>query len=526
MHRRFMKQIVLTALSLVLGLSTSVLAQDRAVMAEDKIDALVERALVDFNIPGIGIGIIKDGEVVIAKGYGIRDIRGDDKVNGDTLFQIASNSKAYTAATIALLVDEGKLDWDDKVTKHIPEFKMFDPYVTREFTIRDMLSHRSGLPLGAGDLLFFPDPVAEIDDVLNAVAMIPPSSSFRSKYDYDNAMYILAGELVARVAGMPWSDFVEQRIFKPLNMTDCRATYLRVPKGANIATPHAMDGETLVVRDFMQHEVTGSVGGINCSVNSSLKWLKTQLNHGVMDSGEPLFSKARHGEMWSPVTIMNSVAPKMPGEPVRTTHYALGWRISPLPNGTQTISHTGGLDGMLTSTLMLPEENMGLVVFTNQANGWARNAIISNIMADYFGEKEAFGYDARVKGSKARSSGAVEAMQKIWDARDKAKQATYDEEAYAMTYRDSWYGDIEIIQEDGVLRFFSKTSPSLVGTIKHFEGDTFVVEWDDRSMVADAYMDFQLDDIGNIAGIKMRKFDPRTDFSYDFWHLNLKAVKE
>jgi len=522
MHRKFIKHIALTALAL--GLSTNTLAQDRAVMAEDKIDALVERALVDFNIPGIGVGIIKDGEVILAKGYGIRDMRGSDKVDGDTLFQIASNSKAYTTATIAMLVDEGKLNWDDKVTKYLPEFKMFDPYVTREFTIRDMLSHRSGLPLGAGDLLSFPDPVAKIESILKAVATIPPSSSFRSKYDYDNSMYILAGELVKRVSGTAWSDFVEQRIFKPLGMNDCRATYLRVPQDANIATPHAMADGKLTVRDFMQHEVTGSVGGINCSVNSSLKWLKTQLNHGVMDSGEPLFSKARHGDMWSPNTIMFSQPPKNPGERVRTTHYALGWRISSLPNGTQTISHTGGLDGMLTSTLLLPEENMGLVVFTNQANGWARNAIISNILANYFGEEETFGYDARVKGSKARSSGAVDQMKALWDARDKAKKATYEEEAYAMTYRDAWYGDIEIIQEDGVLRFFSKTSPSLVGTVKHFEGDTFVVEWDDRSMVADAYMDFKLDDSGKISHIVMRKFDPRTDFSYDFWHLDLRAV--
>lgn len=522
MHRRLIKQITLTTLAL--GLSTSAFSQDRDVMAEDKIDALVERALVDFNIPGIGVGIIKDGEIVLAKGYGIRDIRGTDKVDGDTLFQIASNSKAYTAATISMLVEEGKLNWDDKVTKYIPEFKMFDPYVTREFTIRDMLSHRSGLPLGAGDLLSFPDPVATIESILKAVAVIPPSSSFRSKYDYDNSMYILAGELVERLSGMPWSDFVEQRIFKPLGMTDCRATYLRVPEGANIASPHAMSEDTLTVRDFMQHEVTGSVGGINCSINSSLKWIKTQLNHGVMDSGKPLFSKRSHGEMWSPQTIMGIRPASEPGGRMRMTHYGLGWRIADLPGGEQVVSHTGGLDGMLTSTFLIPEKNFAILVFTNQANGWARNSIIHEVLRGYLDDFNPPSFDERVRRSRLSSSGAVEAMQKLWDARDKDNKATYEEEAYAITYRDAWYGDIEIIQEDGDLRFFSKVSPSLVGTVKHFEGDTFVVEWDDRSMVADAYMDFKLDDSGNISHIVMRKFDPRTDFSYDFWHLDLRAV--
>jgi len=520
-----MRKIIILALGLSL-IGCEQTAKKQTPLTESEIDALAERALDAFNIPGIGIGIIKDGKIVHAKGYGVKDIRTKDPVDADTLFQIASNSKAYTAATIALLIDEGKMSWDDKVTDHIPEFKMFEPYVTREFTVRDMLSHRSGLPLGAGDLLFFPDPIGKLDTVLKAIETIPPSSSFRSKYDYDNLMYILAGEVVARVSGKPWSEFVEERIFTPLKMDDCRATYSRVPKDANIATPHAMSDSILEVRDWVQHEFTGSVGGINCSINSSLKWLKTQLNHGVMDNGEPLFSKDRHGEMWSPQTIMSTRPPQDVGQPVRMEHYALGWHLSNLPTHHQVISHTGGLDGMLTSTVMLPEENLGILVFTNQANGWARGAIISEILKGYVGDiVGAMSFDERVMASKESSSGAVEQMQAIWDARDTTKTMSAPLIKYTGVYSDRWYGEVEIKMVDDTLRFISNVSPNLKGTIKHFEGDTFIVEWDDRSMVADAYMDFEIGYAMTVTNFTMRKFDPRTDFSFDFWDLDLRRIK-
>lgn len=527
MERDSLKHPIIARISLclILLIASFAAAQDYQAPTEIEIDALVQRALEAFDIPGIAVGIIQDGEIIHARGYGVRKLGAPERVDADTLFQIASNTKAMTSAALAILMDEGKLTWDDKVTDHIAEFRMHEPYVSREFTIRDLLTHRSGLPLGAGDLLFWPEAESTIDEVINALQYLKPATSFRSTYAYDNLLYQLAGEVVTRASGVSYSDFIEQRIFAPLGMNDCKANHSRVPTAANEATPHAMvDGE-LATMTF--HQATGSLaaaGGVNCNINSLLKWLDLQLNHGEMASGESLFSKQRHAEMWTPVTITNVIPAAAPGDKVAMTFYALGWSISETM-GHQTITHTGGLGGMLTSTVMIPEKNLGILVLTNQANGSARGAIISELLSGYLKHDQELDFEARVAASRQGSDDALEEMARLWAERDVSIKPSLSLDAYAMTYVDNWYGDVTIAMDGEALRFISHRSAKLTGLLRHFEGDTFIVEWDDRAYVADAYLSFQLTEDGDIERIEMAEFDPRTDFSFDFWDLDLRPKK-
>jgi len=491
---------------------------------EKEIDELVNNALTSFNVPGIAVAIIKDGEIVHAKGYGVRKVNEKEKVNADTLFQIASNSKSMTSAALAILIDDGKLQWNDKVTDHLPEFRLLDPFVTREFTITDLLTHRSGLPLGAGDLLIWPNEEnTSLKDIFKALFIIKPVSSFRSEYAYDNLLYILAGEIVARVSGMSWADFVEKKIFKPLGMDKCFASHSRVPLNANQATPHIYVNNSYVLAPYFNSELVGPAGGVNCNVNGVAKWLTMQLAHGKLVNGKNLFTKERHKEMWTPQTITNASLSNELGSKINISTYALGWGVQEYMDH-QYIGHTGGLAGMLTSMLMIPEKNIGLLVFTNQQNGYARGAIISQILQGLLNHKSEYTFDEIVGHSKNNNDDALQTMDKLWNERNKEATHSLPLDSYAQHYTDSWYGEVEINIQNEQLYFTSKRSPSLKGKLKHFQYNTFIVEWDDRSLLADAYLIFQLNEKGEVEKIKMKAFDPRTDFSFDFHHLDLRPV--
>jgi len=239
------------------------------------IDATVARAMKAFQIPGMAVGIIKDGKLFYAKGYGVRELGKPNQVDADTLFQIGSNTKAFTAAALALLVDEGKIHWDDKVIDYLPQFRMQDPYVTREFTIRDLLTHRSGLGSGAGDLMFFPATDFSRDEIIHGLRYLKPVSGFRSKYDYDNLLYMVAGQIIPVVTGKSWEDFVTEHILDPLQMRPCAASYGRIADRGDVATPHVVINGELKAIPVVNMDVIGPAGTINCSITGMAKWIET-----------------------------------------------------------------------------------------------------------------------------------------------------------------------------------------------------------------------------------------------------------
>ena len=505
----------------------NVIAQTKPISAK-QIDSLTELVLKTFNVPGIAVGVVKDGKLIHAKGYGVANLNTGKKVDEHTLFGVASNSKAMTAAVLGQLVDEGKIKWDDRVTDYIPEFKMYDPYVTDAFTIRDLLTHRSGLGLGAGDLMMFPDGSNFTKkDIIHNVRYLKPVSAFRTKYDYDNNLYIVAGEVAERVSGIKWEDLIEQKIMKPLGMQKSAASLYRLKDNSNAVRPHAPVNGKLQVLDIDWSESANAAGGIWSNVTDWSKWVIAQMNHGKYGAGldNKVFSSEVHEETWTPQTIIKTgtAAPY-------NTHFAaygLGWFLSDV-KGYKQVTHTGGLAGMVTQVVMFPELQLGIIVFTNQQSGAAFNAISRTIQDSYLG---VIGYDwvkimkDRVNKGDAEAKKIGEEVEKDMQAQLSKAGGQFNFQPYLGTFRDVWFGDIEISMKNGKAWLDCKRSPKLSGEVLPYKGNSLIVRWTDRTLDADAYLMFTTDMDGKPAGLTMKAISPLTDFSFDFHDLDLKRVK-
>jgi CubicO group peptidase (beta-lactamase class C family) len=490
-------------------------------ISEPELDALAERTLKTFNVPGIAVGIVKDGKIILAKGYGVANIKTGQKVDANTLFGIASNSKSFTSAALAILVDEGKISWDDKVIKYLPEFKMYNDYVTNEFTIRDLLTHRSGLGLGAGDLMIWPDGHDFTPkDIVKNIQYLKPVSAFRTKYDYDNLLYVIAGELVEKVSGKSWCEFVETRIMEPIGMTKSACSWNRLKDTTNTIVPHVpTNGKLEVIPRYTNH-IFDAAAGIYSSVNDLSKWLIVQLNEGKYGNGQQLFSKSQHDEMWKPQTIMPTTNTK----PYKTLfrNYGLGWRVEDI-NGHLQVSHSGALDGVFTQTLMIPEINLGIIVLTNQQSGASFSAISNTIKDSYLGIKNPDHVVTLSADRRKKEDDADKITDEVWTTAAnnlKNKNLKTDFKKYVGSYTDNWFGAVSIFEKKGKLYFASKRSPRLSGEILYYKDNTFAVKWNVRSFHADAFIFFDAD--GN--HFKMKAISPLTDFSYDFHDLDFNRA--
>lgn len=517
------KQIALIAVAVGL-LTTAAFSQ---ALTESQIDALVERSIKAFDVPGISVGVIKDGKVVYAKGHGVRSLRTNEKMDENTLVGIASNSKAFTCIALGMLVDEGKIKWDDRVQDYIPEFKLYAPYVSENFTIKDLLTHRSGLGLGAGDLMFFPDGSDfTIKDIIHNLRYLKQVSQFRTKYDYDNNLYIVAGEVIARVSGKSWPEFVEERIMRPLEMSSSAGVYERLKDKSNAIDGHAsVEGKVQVIKRSMVR-VPAAAGGVNSNITDLTKWVSMLLSKGKYDGGRKhLVSEKVIDEMWSPQTIIRVGAPG----PYNThfAAYGLGFFLSDV-NGYKQVTHTGGLEGMVTEIKMIPELNLGIIVLTNQQEGGAFRSISNQILDGYLG-KTGRDWVTDLSASRKKSLAEAKAVtDKIAAEVQKAGTsggATLDPSAVAGKYADAWLGEVTLSLKDGKLRFVSKRSPNLTGEVFPYKANSFIVRWDDRSMDADAFVNFSLDVEGRPEGFTMKAISPLTDFSYDFHDLEFHRVK-
>ena len=264
---------------------------------EKKLDKLIQQTLKTFDVPGISVGILKDDKIVYAKGFGVRSLTSKKDMNDNTLVGVASNSKGFTCFALAMMVDEGKLNWDDKVRKHIPEFQMHDAWITEEFTVRDLVTHRSGLGLGAGDLMFLPEGNDfTVTDVISNVKYLKPQSIFRTDFEYNNNMFIIAGEVLKRVSGLTWEEFIETKIMKPVGMTNSKASYNRVTNRTNSIDAHTRaDGKVIQIPHDWS-ETANAAGGIVSNVNDMLTWAKFLMNNAVTKDGKRLLSEKQFHE--------------------------------------------------------------------------------------------------------------------------------------------------------------------------------------------------------------------------------------
>ena len=491
-----------------------------------EVDELVSRTLKTFNVPGFAVAIIKDGKIVHAKGYGVKSILTNEKVDANTLFGIASNSKAFTSAALAMLVDEEKVKWDDKVIKYLPNFKMYNEYVTNEFTIRDLLTHRSGLGLGAGDLMIWPDGSDfTAQDIIQNLQYLKPVSAFRTQYDYDNLLYIVAGEVIHKASGLSWCDFVEQRMMKPLEMNNSAASFLRLKDSTNIIAPHVpINGKLKVIKRY-QNQLFDAAAGIYSSVNDLSKWTIMQMNNGQYGTdNKQLFSKKEHNEMWQLQTII----PVNPRPPYNThfSGYGLGWFLSDV-KGYKQVTHTGGLEGIVTQVTLIPELNLGIIVLTNQQSGAAFRAITNTIKDSYLGlptEDYVANYSKSLKENEASADKKTDA---VWAtvAKNKKDKFKVDFKTIVGTYKDNWFGEVELSEKKGKLYFASKRSPQLVGEVFFYKENNYVVKWNNAYFHADAHLFFECDANGKAIRLTMKPISELTDFSYDFQDLDFSKVQ-
>jgi CubicO group peptidase (beta-lactamase class C family) len=510
-----MKKIAFIALLFFSGSTLS--AQQ---IEESTVDSLVQQTLSTFNVPGIAVGIVKDNQVILAKGYGIADLNRKNKVYASTNFGIASNSKAFTTSALAMLVDEGKINWDDRVQKYIPEFKLYNEYVSQNFTIRDLLTHRSGLGLGAGDLMIWPDGHDFTPkDIIHNIQYLKPTSGFRTKYDYDNLLYIIAGEILEKVSEQSWQQFIQDRIFNPLGMNHSAPNWNLLQDRADVISPHVpLSGKNKVSTRYT-NTILDAAGGIYSNVDDLNKWMIFHLNNGE-HHGKQLISKKQLKELTSAQTIM----------PVRTTapyhslfkNYGLGFVLTDVV-GKMEVSHTGGLEGIVTQIVMLPQLKLGIVVLTNQQEGAAFSAISNSIKDFYLGIPDQHWittYEALIAKNNADADLIT---QKTWQIVDDHKNTKHHAHLTIQgKYLDNWLGEVSIhMNKNGKLTFASKRSPQLTGELFYYQDNTYTVKWDNRLMYADAFVYFDIQD-HQVNGFTMKPISPQTDFSFDFQDLNFK----
>ena len=497
--------------------------------------AYVDSARKTFDVPGIAVAIVKDGRVVLEQGFGVRELGKPATVDAHTLFAIASNTKAFTAASLQQLAEAGKLKMDDRVIDHLPWFRMSDPYVTHEMRIRDLLAHRSGLSLGAGDLLYWPPTSYTTKEVVERLRHVPIKNGFRSGYAYDNILFAVATLVIEQASGQTYADYVRDHIFQPVGMDESLidSTYLK--PGMDVATGHAkFDFKDLKPVPPMAWLNDPGAGGIYASVHDLAKWMIVQLAAGVLPQldadGKParLFSADSQQQMWSVLTPINIRKPAIPELAPLTPNfsgYGEAWFLSDY-QGRKLVWHTGGWPGMVSRLTLVPELHLGVVVLTNQESGAAFNAVTWRVLDAYLNPAHKTDwvavYAKSVKTSQAKADDSFATHEQ---KRDKTSRPSLPLARYAGSYSDPWYGNVIVSQERGALRMrFSKTA-QLVGTMTPWQHDTFVVRWDDRALNADAFVTYALDADGAIREMRIEPVSPLTDFSFDFQDLRLTPVK-
>jgi CubicO group peptidase (beta-lactamase class C family) len=510
-------------LLLVLLCAGSAMAQNTPLT---DLDTYVARAMKTFDVPGLSVAIVKDGKVILAKGYGVRKLGESVPVDESTLFGIGSNTKAFTSAALATLVDAGKISWDDPVYQRLPDFQMYDPYVSHEMTIRDLLTHRSGMGLGEGDLLFWPQTTYTRADIIYRLRFMKPASSFRSHYAYDNLLYMTAGQIIPAVTGTSWDDYVRKHIFEQLGMTNSNVSTAAYKPGGDYASPHSkLDGK-LQVLPFENLDNVGPAGSINSSAADMALWVTVQLAHGKIPNKDAhLFSEAQSREMWSPQTILPIGEPTGPLAALRANFaaYGLGWGLRDY-HGRKLVAHTGGVAGFVSRVMLVPQENLGVVILTNAEQGGAFDSILFHILDHYLALQPADWIAAFKTKEEADQKEADEIIKKQNAGRAADSNPSLPLEKYAGVYTDPWYGPITIRMENGKLTFTMDHTPSAVADLQHWQYDTFKAHWRERT-IEDAFVTFALNPDGSINHFTMVAVSPLADFSFDYQDLYFTPQK-
>ncbi len=471
----------------------------RAMLAQQALikglDEYIVKAMKDWETPGLAIAIVKDDKLVFAKGYGVRKLGESVPVTEKTIFACASTTKAMAAACVGMLVDEGKIKWDDPVTKHLPWFQLYDPYVTRELTVRDLLCHRSGL--ARGDLLWYQSPHSR-EEVIKRIRYLKPAWSLRSHYGYQNIMYIAAGEVVEAVSGKTWDEFMKERLFTPLGMMSTTTSVKDLGKFQDVATHHVKINDKFQPIPWPNYDNVGAAGTVNSNVLDYAQWIRLNLNNGMFD-GRKVLSEKVVEEMQSPQTIIPiDSTTKALWPSMHFAAYGLGWTLRDYL-GRKLIQHDGALDGMRARVAFVPEEKLGIVILLNSSRGPLHGAISYRILDHYFGAPEKDWNSILLKNAKEQEEKDKAEEKKKEDARVKGTKPSLALDSYAGAYEHEMYGEVKITMEGGklILGFY----PAYVGELNHWQYDAFQVVWRDKNFDKD-FATFTLTSDGKVDLLK------------------------
>jgi CubicO group peptidase (beta-lactamase class C family) len=471
-----------------------------------------EAARDSFGVPGMAIAVVHEGRVVYTEGFGVLHAEEGGSVDEHTLFAIASNTKGFLATLLAQLVDEGVIDWDDRVRDHLPGFAVYDAYASHDMRVRDLLSHRSGLGTFSGDLIWYGTDYS-VEEVLERVQFVPQTSPFRARYGYSNLMYLAAGELLSSVTDQQWDERVRSAIFDRIGMVRSVTSTRDLAGIDNVATPHKMHryGEALPL-SWYNWDAAGAMGGIISSVSDMARWMALHLNRGEWD-GDTLFSLEASHEMWSPQTVIPISLSQQKFMPeVHFQAYGLGFSLFDY-RGRKVVTHGGGYDGMFSRVAMVPEEELGVVILTNGMTS-VQTALTYRVL-DLFTGGAGRDWAAEYLGRARKARQNSEAKRRERDAaRVAGTSPSKPLENYAGTYGGPMYGDARVRLEDGALVLELLPNEDLVADLAHWHYDTFHVEWrEEFAWFDDGWIQFLLDLDGRVVEMKMDV--PNEDFWFE-----------
>ena len=495
---------------LLTGFANAQSKQDLATIK--KLDATFQKALTDFNVPGMAIAIVKDDKVIFAKGYGTKNTSTNELVTENSSFAIASNSKAFTAAALAILVDEGKIKWSDKVKTYLPYFELYSPYVTDEMTIRDLLCHRSGLATFSGDLIWYGTTHSRAE-IIKRAKYLEPVYGFRESYGYSNIMFLAAGEIIPVVTGKTWDEFVREKFFAPLAMTKANTSIKDFKPGQDIASPHnEVNGKNVPI-EYVDWDNIGPAGSINASVMNVSQWIRLQLGKGTLD-GKKYWSPARTFEMWENITPKPVGAWQRENMPSRHFNgYGLGWELMEY-GGAKVVSHGGGYDGMISKTVLVPEKNLGFVILTNNINSLPSCLTFSVLDAflNVPSGKDWPGIFLEFK--KSDEAGAAQAKIEAEQKRLKETKPSLPLTEFAGTYSSPMYGEVEVkIEPSGELSIDFKPTALFKGKLGHWHLDTFKLNWTTQMMLPPGDVSFVINAQGKVEELRVFVENPDFDFT-------------
>ncbi|MFO0923374.1 MAG: serine hydrolase [Pirellulales bacterium] len=441
-----------------------------------ELQSSIEKMRAEWQVPGLAVSVVYQNQVLMSQGFGVKKAGSSEAVDQHTLFAIASNSKAFTSAALAILVEEKKLQWDDRVQKYLPWFEIESPSASQDLRVRDLLCHRSGLGTFSGDLLWYGTPYSP-REILERTRYLKMEGPFRAHYGYSNLMFLAAGEVIEKVSGMPWAEFVRRKILTPLEMKRTVCSTTELTQVGNYATPHKTFLDRSEPIDWVNWDSMAAAGGIISSVDDMTHWVRLQLRRGKLSQGnESLFSENASREMWeahTPIKISGRASQRVPSTHFRA--YGLGWALADY-QGRKLVSHGGGYDGMYSHVLLVPEESLGIVVLTNSMTS-IPETIASTILDRALRVPDRnLNQENRTNFINSRKEFRSRIDKQITPVA-KDTRPSHPLEAYTGEFRCPLYGDASVELENGKLVFKLKPNSQLVADLEHLHYDTWVLRW-------------------------------------------------